>query len=128
MLPSIPGFGLSGPTRETGWEFRRVAAAFAELMSRLGYERYGAQGGDWGAAISRELGRIRSRPRHRRTPEPAPEPSAAAEPTADELAALSPAERERTLGLVAAQPRSGAGNARDTPTSRRPGRRRSRTR
>jgi epoxide hydrolase len=59
VLPSIPGFGLSGPTRETGWEFRRVAAAFAELMERLGYDRYGAQGGDWGAVISRELGRTR---------------------------------------------------------------------
>ncbi|MCX4779640.1 epoxide hydrolase family protein [Streptomyces sp. NBC_01264] len=59
VLPSIPGFGLSGPTREAGWEFRRVAAAFAELMRRLGYERYGVQGGDWGAAISREIGRTR---------------------------------------------------------------------
>lgn len=59
VLPSIPGFGLSGPTREPGWEFKRVAAAFAELMRRLGYERYGVQGGDWGAAISREMGRTR---------------------------------------------------------------------
>ena len=59
VLPSIPGFGFSGPTRETGWEYRRIAAAFAELMRRLGYRRYGAQGGDWGAAISRELGRTR---------------------------------------------------------------------
>jgi epoxide hydrolase len=46
VLPSIPGFGLSGPT-DTGWEFRRVAAAFAELVERLGYERYGLQGGDF---------------------------------------------------------------------------------
>ncbi|MEU6809444.1 epoxide hydrolase family protein [Streptomyces sp. NPDC046831] len=60
VLPSIPGFGLSGPTRERGWELRRVTAAFAELMRRLGYERYGVQGGDWGAAISRELGRTRA--------------------------------------------------------------------
>ncbi|WP_445400637.1 epoxide hydrolase family protein [Streptomyces sp. LE64] len=59
VLPSIPGFGLSGPTRERGWEPRRVAAAFAELMRRLGHRRYGVQGGDWGAAISRELGRTR---------------------------------------------------------------------
>ncbi|MEV0720649.1 epoxide hydrolase family protein [Asanoa sp. NPDC050611] len=57
VLPHIPGFGLSGPTRSPGWDHRRVAAAFAELMRRLGYPRYGAQGGDWGAAISRELGR-----------------------------------------------------------------------
>jgi hypothetical protein len=59
VLPGIPGFGLSGPTRETGWEFRRVAAAFTELMRRLGYERYGVQGGDWGAVVSREMGRTR---------------------------------------------------------------------
>src|SRR5262245_45447024 len=45
VMPSIPGFGFSGPTRQTGWEFRRVTAAFAELMRRLGYQRYGAQGG-----------------------------------------------------------------------------------
>lgn len=58
VLPSIPGFGFSGPTRDRGWEFKRVANAFAELMSRLGYDRYGTQGGDWGAAISREIGRV----------------------------------------------------------------------
>ncbi|MET7641379.1 epoxide hydrolase family protein [Streptomyces sp. NPDC005438] len=60
VLPSIPGCGLSGPTRERGWEFRRVAGAFATLMRRLGYDTYGVQGGDWGAAISRELGRTRA--------------------------------------------------------------------
>jgi pimeloyl-ACP methyl ester carboxylesterase len=59
VLPSIPGFGLSGPMSERGWEVRRVAAVFAELMARLGYARYGAHGGDWGWAISRQLGRIR---------------------------------------------------------------------
>ncbi len=45
VIPSIPGFGLSGPTSEPGWTQTRVARAFAELMSRLGYERYAAQGG-----------------------------------------------------------------------------------
>jgi epoxide hydrolase len=58
VVPSIPGFGFSGPTRETGWNVVRVARAWAELMSRLGYERYGAQGGDFGAMISPELGRL----------------------------------------------------------------------
>jgi epoxide hydrolase len=57
VIPSIPGYGFSGPTRDRGWEVRRVARAWAELMSRLGYARYGAQGGDWGSSISRELGR-----------------------------------------------------------------------
>jgi pimeloyl-ACP methyl ester carboxylesterase len=58
IAPSIPGFGFSGPTHETGWNTVRVAHAWAELMRRLGYERYGAQGGDTGALISPELGRI----------------------------------------------------------------------
>jgi epoxide hydrolase len=57
VIPSIPGFGLSGPTTEPGWSAARVGAAFAELMSRLGYDRYGAQGGDEGAVISPDLGR-----------------------------------------------------------------------
>ncbi|WP_329430060.1 epoxide hydrolase [Streptosporangium sp. NBC_01495] len=58
VIPSIPGYGLSGPTHEGGWDVRRVARAWAELMRRLGYHRYGAQGGDWGHAITRELGVI----------------------------------------------------------------------
>jgi pimeloyl-ACP methyl ester carboxylesterase len=58
VIPSIPGHGFSGPTREAGWTTSRVARAWAELMARLGYRRYGAQGGDWGAFVSPELGRI----------------------------------------------------------------------
>jgi epoxide hydrolase len=58
VIPSIPGFGFSGPTRETGWNTGRVARAWAELMRRLGYERYGAQGGDFGAFVSPELGHV----------------------------------------------------------------------
>jgi microsomal epoxide hydrolase len=58
VIPSIPGFGFSGPTREQGWDVPRVARAWAELMRRLGYDRYGAQGGDWGSVISRELGLV----------------------------------------------------------------------
>jgi pimeloyl-ACP methyl ester carboxylesterase len=60
VVPSIPGFGFSGPTHEPGWDTVRVARAWAELMSRLGYERYGAQGGDTGALVSPHLGRIDS--------------------------------------------------------------------
>ncbi len=56
VVPSSPGFGLSGPTRETGWTVARVAKAWAELMRRLGYDRYVAHGGDFGAMVSRELG------------------------------------------------------------------------
>jgi epoxide hydrolase len=58
VVPSIPGFGFSGPTRERGWNVNRIARAWDELMRRLGYSRYGAQGGDWGSGISRELGAI----------------------------------------------------------------------
>ncbi|GGL20248.1 microsomal epoxide hydrolase [Sphaerisporangium melleum] len=58
VIPSIPGFGFSGPARERGWGVERVARAWAELMHRLGYRRYGAQGGDWGAGISRALAAI----------------------------------------------------------------------
>ena len=58
VVPSIPGFGFSGPTQDTGWDVGRIARAWDELMQRLGYPRYGAQGGDWGSAISRELGLI----------------------------------------------------------------------
>jgi len=56
VLPSIPGYGFSGPTSEPGWNVERIALAWDELMTRLGYDRYGAQGGDWGSSISRELG------------------------------------------------------------------------
>jgi epoxide hydrolase len=52
VIPSIPGFGCSGPTRERGWDMRRVAAAWVSLMDRLGYDRYGAAGSDGGAMIS----------------------------------------------------------------------------
>lgn len=58
VLPTIPGYGFSGPTTDTGWGVRRIALAWAELMRRLGYDRYGAQGGDWGARISPELARV----------------------------------------------------------------------
>ena len=55
ICPSLPGYGFSGPTRERGWDPKRIATAFAELMRRLGYERYGAQGGDWGAMVTHQL-------------------------------------------------------------------------
>ncbi|BCJ76507.1 microsomal epoxide hydrolase [Catellatospora sp. IY07-71] len=58
VIPSIPGYGFSGPTHEGGWDIVRVARAWAELMRRLGYERYGAQGGDFGSGISLALGAV----------------------------------------------------------------------
>ena len=57
MLPSIPGYGFSGEPAEVGWYAGRVAQAWAELMRRLGYTRYVAQGGDQGAAVTDAMGR-----------------------------------------------------------------------
>jgi epoxide hydrolase len=57
VIPSIPGTGFSGPTHATGWDTRRVARAWAALMARLGYARYGAHGNDAGSLISPEIGR-----------------------------------------------------------------------
>jgi pimeloyl-ACP methyl ester carboxylesterase len=58
VVPSLPGFGFSGPTREAGWNNVRIGKAFIELMSRLGYQRFGVQGGDAGAIIGPEIGRL----------------------------------------------------------------------
>lgn len=55
VVPSLPGFGFSGPLPEAGWNNIRVARAWAELMRRLGYDRYVAQGGDFGAGVSYAL-------------------------------------------------------------------------
>jgi len=57
VLPSVPGYGFSGEPTELGWDSSRTARAWAELMSRLGYTRYVAQGGDVGAAITDAMGR-----------------------------------------------------------------------
>ncbi|MGN9842147.1 epoxide hydrolase family protein [Nonomuraea sp. H19] len=57
VIPSLPGYGFSGPLPDTGWTDGRTAAALAELMARLGYEGYGVQGGDVGAFIAPLVGR-----------------------------------------------------------------------
>jgi pimeloyl-ACP methyl ester carboxylesterase len=58
VIPSIPGYGFSSQPTEVGWDSGRIAAAWAELMSRLGYNRYVAQGGDQGAGVTDAMGRI----------------------------------------------------------------------
>jgi pimeloyl-ACP methyl ester carboxylesterase len=57
VLPSLPGYGLSGEPTQLGWENGRIAAAWAELMRRLSYDRYVAQGGDVGASVTDAMGR-----------------------------------------------------------------------
>jgi pimeloyl-ACP methyl ester carboxylesterase len=56
VIPSMPGYGFSGKPTTTGWGPERMARAWAELMSRLGYTRYVAQGGDWGAFVVDQMG------------------------------------------------------------------------
>jgi pimeloyl-ACP methyl ester carboxylesterase len=58
VVPSLPGFGFSGPTPDGGWTPERMARAIAELVHRLGYERYAVHGGDWGAFVGRDLARV----------------------------------------------------------------------
>ena len=58
VLPSLPGYGFSGQPTEVGWDLARTARAWAELMRRLGYDRYVAQGGDVGAGVTDTMGRL----------------------------------------------------------------------
>ncbi|MDX6278951.1 MAG: epoxide hydrolase, partial [Kribbellaceae bacterium] len=58
VAPSVPGHGFSVPLDEAGWDHVRIARAWIELMDRLGYDRYGAQGGDTGSVVSPLVGRL----------------------------------------------------------------------
>lgn len=58
VIPSPPGYAFSGPTRSKGWNYPRIARAWDTLMKRLGYARYGAQGGDLGSLVGLALGRL----------------------------------------------------------------------
>ena len=57
ICPTLPGYGFSGKPATAGWGVEKIAGAWATLMARLGYDRFGAQGGDWGAAITTQIGR-----------------------------------------------------------------------
>jgi pimeloyl-ACP methyl ester carboxylesterase len=59
IVPSLPGFGFSDKPQSTGWPLTRTAKAWAELMKRLGYNRYVAQGGDLGAGVTTHMGRLK---------------------------------------------------------------------
>src|SRR5881227_706607 len=55
VIPSLPGYGFSGKPTTTGWDPQRVARAWTVLMQRLGYQRFVAQGGDWGNAVTEQM-------------------------------------------------------------------------
>jgi epoxide hydrolase len=57
VCPSLPGYGFSGKPTQSGWGIEKIAKAWDTLMGSLGYERFGAQGGDWGAAVTTQIGR-----------------------------------------------------------------------
>ncbi|KUR79261.1 epoxide hydrolase family protein [Novosphingobium sp. Fuku2-ISO-50] len=57
VIPCLPGYGLSGKPDKAGWGVERIARAWGVLMARLGYDRWFAQGGDWGAAVTTQIGR-----------------------------------------------------------------------
>ena len=65
VCPSLPGYGWSDKPTTTGWGTQHIAQAWTELMARLGYDRYVAQGGDWGAAVTSGIGAHRPRPLRR---------------------------------------------------------------
>ena len=95
VCPSLPGYGFSGKPARTGWGIGKVADAWETLMTRLGYDRYGAQGGDWGAAVTTTIGRNGDRNHcagiHLNMPVAFP-PAGMNKPTAEEQAALQAME------------------------------------
>ena len=58
VVPSLPGYGFSDKPQRPGWTVQHIAEAWAALMARLGYTRYGAQGGDWGASVTSGIGQV----------------------------------------------------------------------
>lgn len=97
VCPSLPGYGFSGKPTTTGWGVERIATAWDTLMGRLGYERYGAQGGDWGAAVTTQIGRNIGRCCAIHTNMPIGQPTAESmqNPTEDDQAAFAAMKRYR---------------------------------
>ena len=92
VAPSLPGFGFSGKPAETGWGVPKIALAWAELMQRLGYTRWLAQGGDWGSAVTTAIGVIKPEGCigiHLNMPIGRPEPEDLADPSPAEQKALA---------------------------------------
>jgi epoxide hydrolase len=102
VCPTLPGFGFSGKPARPGWGVERIADAWDQLMGRLGYPRYGAQGGDWGSLVAAALGR-----RHRANVIGVhlnmviafPDPGTIGDLTAREQQALAAVGRHRAQGI-----------------------------
>lgn len=96
VCPSLPGYGFSDKPAQPGWSVERIANAWSRLMARLGYERYGAQGGDWGTSISTSIGqqdREHVAGIHLTPPLAAPDPATFDHLTEAERSALADLER-----------------------------------
>jgi len=104
VCPSLPGYGFSGKPSRTGWGVEKIAETWETLMQRLGYDRYGAQGGDWGAAVTTQLGRIGSAGGnhcaaiHLNMPIGRPTKESLANPTEEEKVALAALAEHRKTG------------------------------
>ena len=99
VCPSLPGYGFSDKPTGPGWGIERIAAAWAELMAQLGYDRYGAEGSDWGTSVTAALGqhdRAHLVGIHLVPPLAPPDPATLDAPTERERAALEALERAAT--------------------------------
>ncbi len=122
VIPSLPGFGFSGPTTSRGWNTERMARALTVLMARLGYPRYGVQGGDWGSTIARQMAFLA--PTHviglhlNFLPVPPPNPEAITKLNEDELRRFSSFWNEGRSGffkLQSTEPQTAAYALTDSP-------------
>jgi epoxide hydrolase len=100
VCPSLPGYGFSGKPSKTGWGVGKIAEAWETLMLSLGYDRYGAQGGDWGAAVTTQIGRNRGHciAIHVNMPIARPAAGAGDDLTVDEQQALAAYAEHRQWG------------------------------
>ena len=101
VIPSLPGYGFSERPAQAGWTVERIARAWVVLMARLGYDRYVAQGGDWGASVTNEIGAI-APPEllaiHLNLPIGAPTEEDRASLTEDDQKRLADMQRHRAVG------------------------------